>query len=649
MGEKLVFNNLRRGKSMAKMDYPKDAKTIVHALGGKSNIKRVFHCMTRVRVYVKKKQLVDEEAIQKLPEVTGTNWNNDQFQIICGTYVGGIYDELINLGVPNDDTDTSQKVDNKNEGIVSKIVDAIAGCMTPIIPALTAAGMIKVVLALCTTFKWVSQTSSTYQVINFAADAMYYFLPFFIAASAAKVFRVNQSLALLIAGVFLHPNFVKMVLAKAPILFFGVPVFKYDYSYSVIPIILMVWIMSYITKFAKKVSPDVIRLILEPTLIIIISVPLALLVVGPIGGILGTWLAEAIKFLSVHLGFVIVGLLAAAFPYIVMTGMHHALTPIGLNAVATGGDTLIFVSQVCSNIAQGGAALAVAVKSKQKNMKQLGSATGISALMGITEPALYGVTLKLKRPLVAATIAAGIGGLVGGLLQVTLYIPQNCLLALPAFVGGHKPMLNFAFGVIMILVSFILSFVLTLVMGFEGDGKHDTAIVGNDKNSVNMPQNSQINFEAKIKVPSTIYSPMAGNVVSLSEVPDKTFADKTMGDGVAIKPSDGKVYAPNDGKIISIMSTKHGVMMQTADGVQLLIHIGMDTVNLKGKYFTAHVKTGDKVKKGDLLVEFDQKVIQEAGYNLITPIIVLNSKDYKRIIPTKAKKTDVGDELLKLQ
>lgn len=632
---------------MAKMDYPKDAETIVHALGGKGNIKRVFHCMTRVRVYVKKKNLVDEQSIQKLPEVTGTNWNNDQFQIICGTYVGGIYDELVNLGVPNDDTDTSQTVTNKNEGIVSRIVDAIAGCMTPIIPVLTAAGMIKVVLALCTTFKWVSQTSSTYQVINFAADAMYYFLPFFIAASAAKVFRVNQSLALLIAGVFLHPNFVKMILAKAPILFFGIPVFKYDYSYSVIPIILMVWIMSYITKFAKKVSPDVIRLILEPTLIIIISVPLALLIVGPIGGILGTWLAEAIKFLSAHLGFVIVGLLAAAFPYIVMTGMHHALTPIGLNAVATGGDTLIFVSQVCSNVAQGGAALAVAVRSRQKNMKQLGSATGISALMGITEPALYGVTLKLKRPLVAATIAAGIGGLVGGLLQVTLYIPQNCLLALPAFIGGHKPMLNFAFGVIMILVSFILSFVLTLVMGFEGDGKHKVALAGN---ATQVNENSQSDVEqVAVHTPTTVYAPISGKILPLSEVPDKTFADKTMGDGIAINPIEGKVYAPDDGKIVSIMSTKHGVMFQTKDGVQLLIHIGMDTVNLKGKYFIAHAKTGDSVKKGDLLVEFDQNAIEKAGYNLITPIIILNSKDYKQIKPTSQAKVVVGDELLNLE
>jgi PTS system, beta-glucoside-specific, IIABC component len=607
---------------MSKYDYKQDAQKIIHALGGKSNIKRVFHCMTRVRVYVKNEKLVDAESIAKLPEVAGTTWNNEQFQIIVGTYVGGIYDALVDLGVPNDDVDTSDMTSNSNNGtIMSKIVEAITGCMTPLIPALTAAGMIKVVLALCTTFNWVSQTSSTFQVISFMADAMYYFLPFFVAANAAKVFRVNQSLALLIAGVFLHPNFVKMMAAKAPILFFGAPVYKYDYSYSVIPILLMVWLMSYISKFSKKVSPDIIRLIMEPTLTIVVSAPLALLIVGPIGGVIGEGLAIVIKFLSAHLGFVIVGLLAAAFPYIVMTGMHHALTPIGLNAVATGGDTLIFVSQVCSNVAQAGAALAVAVKSKNKNMKQLGSATGISALMGITEPALYGVTLKLKKPLLAATIAAGVGGIIGGILQVTLYIPQNCLLALPAFIGGKKPWINFAFGSLMILVSFVMAFILTLVFGF----KENQQSVKNAKKSVNTAD------AVIIEKPATVSAPVEGQLESLTSVPDRTFSEKMMGDGVAINPSNGVVRAPADATVISIMDTKHGIILQLKNGAQILIHIGLDTVNLKGKYFESTVKNGDKVKKGDILIRFDKKQILAAGYNLITPIIVLNTSAYNKI------------------
>ncbi len=470
-----------------------------------------------------------------------------------------MYRELLDLGVPSDDNSSNNEKNSK--GILSNIVDSITGSMTPMIPALTAAGMIKVVLTLLTTFNLVESTSSSYQVINFIGDVAFYFMPFLIAANAAKVFRVNQALALIIAGVFLHPNFTAMIASQDPIsLFglpitkfsyaysvipvvnqalaliiagvflhpnftamiasqdpislFGLPITKFSYAYSVIPVILMVWIMSYIEKLVDKVTPRIFKLILNPTLVILISAPIALIAVGPLGGLIGDWLAVGIDFLSsklgfvivgilgatfpfivmtgMHhaltpplggligdwlavgidflsskLGFVIVGILGATFPFIVMTGMHHALTPVGLNAIATGGsDKLIFVSQVCSNIAQAGSSLAVAVKSKDKDMKQLASASGISALMGITEPALYGVTLKLKRPVVAASIAAGIGGIVGGIMQVSLYIAQNSIMAIPAFIG-EAGMGNLLAGVIMIVVSFVASFILTILFGFK--------------------------------------------------------------------------------------------------------------------------------------------------------------------------------------
>ena len=239
-------------------------------------------------------------------------------------------------------------------------------------------------------------------------------------------------------------------------------------------------------------------------------------------------------------------------------------------------------------------------------MKQLGSATGISALMGITEPALYGVTLKLKKPLLAATIAAGVGGIIGGILQVTLYIPQNCLLALPAFIGGKKPWINFAFGSLMILVSFVMAFILTLVFGF----KENQQSVKNAKKSVNTAD------AVIIEKPATVSAPVEGQLESLTSVPDRTFSEKMMGDGVAINPSNGVVRAPADATVISIMDTKHGIILQLKNGAQILIHIGLDTVNLKGKYFESTVKNGDKVKKGDILIRFDKKQILAAGYNL---------------------------------
>lgn len=619
-----------------KKDYSQSAEKLMIALGGKSNVTRMFHCMTRLRFYVKNRKLVNEADIKKLPEISGINWYQDQFQVIAGNEVNELYDALAKKGLPTDEGGTTV-VSSQNKSIPNRIVDAITGCMTPMIPALTAAGMIKVVLTLLTTFKLVTDTSSTYQVINFIGDAAFYFMPFLIAANAARVFAVNESLALIIAGVFLHPNFTAMMDSGDPIDFFSIPVTPTSYSYSVIPIILMVWIMSYIVKLVDRITPRIVKLILHPTLIILISAPIAIIVVGPLGGIIGDGLAVAINFLSDKLGFIIVGILAAAFPFIVMTGMHHALTPIGLNAIATGGsDSLIFVSQVCSNVAQGGAALAVAFRSKNHNMKQLASASGISALMGITEPALYGVTLKLKRPVAAAAIAAGIGGIVGGLLQVSLYIAQNCLLAIPAFIGD-KGMSNLLYGVIMIIVSFVGAFVLTCVFGFEDEPEEEEAPSA-------QPQEEKKPLVEKIQ----ILSPVTGTAQDITEVPDATFSDKVLGDGMAVIPSEGKVYAPADGTVVNITDTKHGIMFKTTQGVELLIHIGLDTVNLKGEHFTAHVTSGTDVKAGDLLVEFDLDAIKAKGYNPVTPVVVTNIDDYIRAVgmPKSGEAVEHGSCLL---
>lgn len=625
-----------------KKDYAEIADTLIAALGGKENITRLFHCMTRLRFYVKDRTKINEKEILKVSGISGVNWHEDQFQVIAGNEVNEMYKALENKGVPTDDAPAAESQSSKS--VVSKIIDSITGCMTPMIPALTAAGMIKVVLSLLTTFHFVTDTSSTYQVISMIGDVTFYFMPFLIAANAAKVFRVNQSLALFIAGVYLSPAFVSMVASDVAITLFGLPITKATYSYSVIPVILMVWITHYIELLVDRITPKMVKLILNPTLVILISAPIALIVVGPLGTIIGNGLAVAINFLSAKLGFIIVGILAATFPFIVMTGMHHALTPIGLNAIATGGtDSLIFVSQVCSNIAQSGSSFAVAVKSKDENMKQLASAAGVSALMGITEPALYGVTLKLKRPVVAAAIAAGIGGIVGGLLHVSLYIAQNCIMAIPAFIG-EKGMSNLLYGIIMIVVSFVASFVLTFIFGFEDAEPEQEEKKTESKEAEKTPQNNTKPLVEKIE----LCAPVSGTVKALSDVPDKTFAEKVLGDGAAIIPEEGKVYAPADGTVANIMDSKHGIMFVTDSGAEVLIHIGLDTVNLKGKYFKSYVSDGDKVKKGTLLVEFDLEAIKGEGYNLITPMVVTNISDYIKAVCMEKENTAInaGDKFL---
>ncbi len=632
---------------MAK-DYSAAARRLVELAGGKDNIKKAFHCMTRLRFNVRDKSLVDDKKMTQLPEVVGVNWHNDQCQIIIGNEVSAVYKAVEKLGVATEDGAAQEPAEKK--GVFSTIVDSITGCMTPMIPALTAAGMMKVILTILNASGLLTEASMTYQVLSLIGDSAFYFMPFLIAANAAKVFHVNQSLALIIAGVFLHPTFVNLVAGDAAITFIGLPVTKASYSYSVIPIILMVWIMSYIEKIADAVTPKMLKIIMHPTLVILIAAPIALIVIGPLGNIAGEGLAAAINFLSAKLGFVIVGLLAAFFPFIVMTGMHHALTPIGLSAIATGGsDALIFVSQVCSNVAQSGASLAVAFKSRDKSMKQLASAAGISAVMGITEPALYGVTLKLKRPVVAAAIAAGIGGIVGGILQVSLYIAQNSIMAVPAFIGD-KGMSNLFYGIVMIAVSFIGAFVLTIVIGFQDEGEQIQG-TGTDEakdTSAQMQQPSQ-NGSAGI-TRKNVSAPVKGKIVELAHVPDQTFSEKILGDGIAILPEEGRIYAPADAEVSCVMDTKHAVALTTVQGLEILIHVGLETVELKGKHFTSHVQNGEKVKEGDLLLEFDLEGLKKDGYQTVTPVIITNAGDFVSVLPMLKENEHVvnGDQLLKV-
>ena len=627
-----------------KKDYAKTADTLIAALGGKDNITRLFHCMTRLRFYVKDRSKINEKEILKLSEISGVNWHEDQFQVIAGNEVNAVYKALEDKGVPTDDAPAANSDSSKS--VVSKVIDAITGCMTPMIPALTAAGMIKVVLTLLTTFHLVSETSSTYQVISFIGDVTFYFMPFLIAANAAKVFRVNQSLALFIAGVYLSPTFVTMVAGDAAITLFGLPITKATYSYSVIPVILMVWITHYIEILVDKITPKMVKLILNPTLVILISVsvPPVAMAFSQIG--VSAW---CIPVITMN------GKVAARIPTIMKPSFTDRklmatasplpiIVPIGPTTIRAigGADTLIFVSQVCSNLAQSGASLAVAVRSKDSNMKQLASAAGVSALMGITEPALYGVTLKLKRPVVAASIAAGIGGIVGGLLQVSLYIAQNCIMAIPAFIG-EKGLSNLIYGIIMIVVSFVAAFVLTLIFGFE-DVKAETEDEVQNTDTEKQPAQQNAPLVEKIE----LCAPVAGTVKALSDVPDKTFADKVLGDGAAIVPSEGKVYAPADGTVANIMDSKHGIMFVTESGAEILIHIGLDTVNLNGKYFKSHVSDGDKVKKGKLLVEFDMDAIKKEGYDLITPVVVTNISDYIKAVCMEKEDAAVnaGDKFL---
>ncbi|MBO0413527.1 PTS transporter subunit EIIC [Enterococcus hulanensis] len=450
--------------------YQQLAKEIIQGLGGAENVNSAVHCATRLRFDLKNPEAVNIDSLKEIDGVVGVNPTPTQLQVIIGSHVGEVFEEVIQQGVTNGDAETGKQPATstasakKETSILNKVVDTITGCMTPMIPALTAAGMIKVILSLSTTFNWMSNESSTYRVLDFIGDGAFYFMPILLAVFAANKFKVNTSIAIIVVGVFLHPNFSQWVASGDPISFLGMPIQGVIYAASVIPALLTIWAMSYIERGVDKITPQSLKILLNPTLTLLITAPLALIVIGPLGNYAGQGLAWVINLMEGQLGFIMVALLAAAMPFIVMTGMHHALTPIFVASfAATGTESLILVAQVCANLAQGGATLAVAFKSKQKNVKSIAAAAGVSAIMGITEPALYGITMKYKKPLVAACISAGISGCFAGLMHVTLYVPQNSLMAILGF-SGDKGTSNIIAGIAMMVMSVVLSFVLTLVL-----------------------------------------------------------------------------------------------------------------------------------------------------------------------------------------
>jgi PTS system beta-glucosides-specific IIC component len=614
------------------------AQEILKYVGGQSNVASVTHCATRLRFNLKDDQQANTEALKKVKGVMGVVNKGGQYQVVIGSDVSSVYKQLLELG--NFDTHESQ-AEQDDKGPVVKVLDTIAGIFTPIIPAITGAGMLKAVMALLVTFKLINTTSQTYIILNILADAAFYFLPFLIANSAAKKFKCNAYMAMSIAGVLLHPNFMNMVKAAKEagtgIHFVGMPVSLVSYSSSVIPIILGIWFMSFVEPIADKISPKPIKFFTKPLLTLIITAPVTLIVLGPLGFTIGNAIATGIKFLDTYANWLVPLIVGTFSPLLVMTGMHYGLIPIGINNLATTGvDSVVGPGMLGSNIAQGGAALAVAVKTKNKELKQLAISAGITAVCGITEPAMYGVNLKLKKPLLAAMLGGGVSGFFLGVTGVVRYTSGSPgLLALPGYIGtqGFR---NITFACIGAGIAFAVAFVTTLVLGFDDltEEKQPTT-----EKTTNMTDSTSI---------VVVAAPLQGKAVSLKKVKDATFSEEILGKGAAIIPENGKVVSPVNGVISTLFDSKHAIAITSDDGAEILIHIGIDTVKLEGKYFTPHIKTGDVVKVGQLLLEFDKAKIVEQGYDIITPVIVTNFSEYADVLPITDKNVNLSEQFIKL-
>lgn len=622
------------------MDYAVVAKKILEKIGGESNVNSVQHCMTRLRFTLKDDKKADDEAIKKIKGVMGVTKQGGQYQVIIGNSVGTCYKEILKLG--NFKEGNSNEVKEK-KGIFTSILDVVSGCMSATMPAIVGAGMIKVLLVILPMIGILSETSQTYTILSSLGDATFYFLPLMLCISASKKFNVNAYTLAAVIGVMIYPDFIGLVDAGDKISLFGLPVASASYAYSVIPVIMMAWIMTYIEKFTDKITPAVTKNFLRPMLTLLIALPIALIVIGPIGFYAGEALSSAMVFIYDKAGWLAIMVMGALMPLLVMTGMHWAFVPLSImniNNPSVGFDTLLLVGMLASNLAQGASCLAVFFKSKNKDLKQVAGASAVSAfLAGVTEPAMYGVTLKYKKPLYACMIAGGISGLYAGFVGLKCFVfATPAMLSIVQFInpdGGS----NFTNALIVAAITMVIAFVLTWILGFEDPANEEEEDITTDMVINEEKTNSQTD--------ALILAPITGKAVSLSQVNDITFSEEIMGKGAAIIPSEGRAVSPVDGIVSAIFETKHAIGITADNGAEILIHIGLDTVKLGGKHFTAHVKSGDRVKAGDLLVEFDIKAIQEAGYETITPVLVTNPDNYSNILTLIDREVNEKEEFIK--
>lgn len=614
-----------------KKKYDELASNVIKYAGGEKNIKNAWHCVTRLRFNLADKDSVDLESIKKVPGVMGAQFAGDQFQVIIGNDVESAFDAVQKaLGNSLTQENTDDDGDNK-ESVISRLMDFISGTFTPAMPAIIGAGLLKGIVSLIQTFNWLPTNGAEFKVLEMISDSAFYFLPFLLAVSAARKLKTNEFLAMSIAGVLLYPTMVNgfnaMSAGKtvATMKLFGfLPMPYLAYSSSVIPILLAVWFLKYVFQWVKGWMPKSVTIMLSPVLTLLIVVPVTLVILGPLGTYVGTGFSAVILWLFKHVGIIAGALLGGLWPLLVMTGMHWAIMPFGLQIFNSQGfDSFMSPSILAATFAMAGATFAVLLKTKDDNMKQIALPAGISAILGITEPAMYGVTLKLKKPLIGALIGGGVTGAVFNVFHLKAFgMGMPGLIALPGFVEPHNNLNIIVAGAGSIL-AFAIAFIITWYIGFE-DEKNDTVNKESAQNNKNSEKGTQIKISA----------PVSGQAVPVENLTDPTFAGQVMGQTTAIQPSTNKVVSPFEGEVTLVGETKHAVGIKSVDGIELLIHMGIDTVELQGKHFVSHVKQGDHVIQGDLLMEMDVAAIKEAGYDPVVLSIVTNSADYLDVIST---------------
>lgn len=614
------------------IDYYKTAMELLKELGGNDNITNVTHCATRLRFILKDESIVNKDKVAKIPGVITTVQAGGQFQVVIGNHVKDAYEHMIKMVTI--DEEAAKGTGNKKVGIVSRIIDVISAIFAPFLYTLAACGILQGILGVLVALNAIDTAGGTYQILNFISWTAFTFLPVLIAVTASKKFGVNTFIALVIACALVCPDYIAMVNAAKPVYFLGMKVQLLSYTSSVIPIILSIWIASYVQKFFDKYLPIVIRNLFTPMFTIAIMVPLTLLAFGPIGNTIGGAIGGIYNTLY-NLSPIVAGLVVGGlWEVLVIFGVHWGITPVTVGNYANLGYDTFTGLQASAVFSQAGATFGVFLKTKNKDMKGVSASAAITGLFGITEPAIYGVNLRLKKPMICGCIAGAVGGAIGGAFHaVSWSYNMPGIATLPAyFKAGHlTPFIGL---VISIVVAFVLGAVLTYIVGFEDEADDETKEI---------ETSNETTTEANGEATSEFVAPVTGNVIPVNQVKDEAFASEAMVKGVGIEPENGKVYAPFDGNVDAVFPTGHLVGLSDGNGAEVLIHIGVDTVKLEGKGFTTYVSQGDKVKKGDLLVEFDVELLKKEGYDTTVMFITTDtSKDVQVLSGRKEAVKDIA-------
>lgn len=618
-------------------DYTELAQDIVAHVGGKDNIAKLVHCVTRLRFTLKDESKADDDYLKQRDGIVTVVKAGGQYQVVIGNHVPDVYAAVLKVaGISGDGGVDVDEGDVPKGNLLDQFIFLVSGIFQPMLGVLCASGMIKglvAILAAC----GVKDTAGVYIILNAAGDGLFQFLPIVLAITSAKRFKMEPFTAMALAFALVYPN-IAASFAKGSVDFLGIPVVFPASSYlqTVLPIILTVWVGAKLEHFFKKIIPDVVKVFLVPFCVLLITVPLAFLAIGPVmnyaSDLVGLIFTSLYKVSPILYGLILGG----AWQVLVMFGLHWGLVPLAILELQQHPSGVILVATIAICFAQAGSLLNIMFRTKEEKVRELAIPAFISALFGVTEPAIYGITLPMRTPFIMTCVAGAIQGAFLGLVDVKMFSFGGMgLFSIPSFIAPSNSW-NLIYYLIAIGMSFVLGFILTQFVTIPN-------LYGEPKES--QPQ-EETTPELKELQQELIASPMIGEVVALDNVPDEVFASGAMGKGLAINPSDGTVVAPSNGEITLVFPTGHAVGMRTENGAEILIHVGMDTVSLAGKGFKSFVEVGQKVTAGDKLLEFDLATIRDAGLPVITPVIVTNSADYDDVLLTQEVRVNIGDYLM---